>query len=202
MMLASGGLAMIYRPYYLIMLLPLYAQKLMTDYTEMWGIDYQYSIEFAPLLSLALADAIFSIKPKTIRYFIAGIYTLYTHYSTFHSMGYRVDPFYNPDNTKYYTAQHYNSGLNLPAIYGAFHLIPEEVTLSVNTTIAPHLANRDKIYAFPNVLDAGYIVLFDNVRSTYPMGEKEYNKLVNRYRDSTAFSTIYDENHLLILKRK
>jgi len=203
MVLASGGLALIYRPYYLVMLLPIYVQKLFTDNVGIWGINGQYSIEYVPILSLALADSIVTFKSAKLRYAICTVFTICTYIANIHSMDHRETPYYNSQNTKFYVADHYESGLNLSEIYAALKLIPDNAAVTASCNITPHLSNREKIYAFPNVKDADYIVLFDtDTRGTYPISPEEYIKLRDGYKNSGAFSTIYDANHLLILKRK
>ena len=55
-MLLSGGFAVYLRPYYLVMLAPIYAQKFFSTNMMHWGIDFHYSIEILPIISMALID--------------------------------------------------------------------------------------------------------------------------------------------------
>jgi len=49
----SGGIFLIIEPRFLIMLMPIYAQKLFNNDMGKWGLNYQYSIEFVPILTFA-----------------------------------------------------------------------------------------------------------------------------------------------------
>lgn len=203
MVLASGGLALLYRPYYLVMLLPIFAQKVLSDDTQLWGVDVQYSIEFAPILSLAIADSVAAIKPGRLKYSACITYAFVTFLATAKIIDHQASPFYNSTNTRFYSPRHYSSLLNLNAVYSALQLVPDNASVCASTALVPHLANRDKIYEFPNVLDAQYIVLFESkAKGTYPLNPNDYLKLMNQYRSSGSFETIYDNKELLILKKK
>jgi hypothetical protein len=93
--------------------------------------------------------------------------------------------------------------MNTSEIYKAFKLIPDDAPLSASSAFCPHLANREKIYAFPNIVDAQYIAILDApVRNTYPLNKTDYTKLRDSLKNSGSFATLYDANQLLILKRK
>jgi uncharacterized membrane protein len=204
MVLMSGGLALLYRPYYLFMLLPIYAQKLLSSNVTFWGINAQYSIEFVPILSLALADTAFKIKPVALRYAFCIAYTIITHIVNIHSMDERKAWAYNKTNTRYYNEGHYNSELNLDAVYYALKLVPDDVPLSVSSSFAPHLANREKIYSFPDIKDAQYLVLMMPMssHSSYPLSDVDFLKAVDTCKASGRYLAIYDANKVLILKKK
>ncbi len=204
MVLASGGLLLFYRPYYLIMLLPIYAQKLFTNDFILWGINAQYSIEFAPILSLALADSVASFNSTKTRYYVCILYTISTHFFNINSIDHRKSQGYNSGNTRYYSPDHYNPYLDLPSIYMGLKLIPDDAALSASNTLVPHLANRDEIYTFPIIKDAEYIAVLDTSTniSTYPASKKAYAAKIDSCKKSGAFSTVYDKGQLLILKKK
>jgi uncharacterized membrane protein len=65
-LLISGVYMLIKKPQYLLMLLPIYFQKLLHNNNSMWSFAGQYSIEFAPILSIDLIEITVALI-KTIK---------------------------------------------------------------------------------------------------------------------------------------
>ena len=55
MIFFSGGWSLLLQPFYLFMLIPIYMQKLFSNHWLAWGINYQYSIEYVPIINFAFA---------------------------------------------------------------------------------------------------------------------------------------------------
>lgn len=199
MVLVSGGFALLFRPYYLIMLIPIYAQKLFASDYGFWGINGQYSIEFVPILSLCLSDLLLKIKSIKIATIIAIITAATTIGFNIDKMESRKSVWYNRTNTAFYAKGHYQSPLNVREIKEALKTIPDEVPVSVSAPLAPRLTNRDKLYSFPVVKDAAYIVLLRG--SSYPLSEEDYAKAINEYIGDKKYQLLYNKNELVIIKR-
>lgn len=130
---------------------------------------------------------------------VSGIFAVLSLITTI----YLLDHMEISTHARFYSPGHYQSDLNTGNIYKALKLIPEDAAVSASSALCPHLANRDKIYAFPNVKDAEYLVLLnESVRSTYPLSNEDYVTHVNAYKTSEAFLILYDKDSLLILKKK
>ncbi len=199
MVLVSGGFALIYRPYYLIMLIPVYFQKLLTLSPSLWGVNAQYSIEFVPILTIALSDFLLKFKSAKVRYLIAAITTVSTIWFTYGVLESNKIVWYNKTNTAFYEKAHYETTLNVKEINTVLKSIPDKVPVSVNATVAPHLANRERLYHFPVVKEAKYIVLMlDNY---YPLTGEEFFNKINECTEKENFRIKYAENGLLILKK-
>jgi uncharacterized membrane protein len=191
MVLVSGGIALIYRPHYLIMLAPIYAQKLLSSSPSHWGVFSQYSIEFAPIIALAMTEWMKgfqfpNLKVPILVSFI-GLATVFNWHPT-------------RPNTGFYKAVHYQSGLNSEAIYNALELIPDNAAVSASNVIVAHVANREKIFLFPVLNDAEYIALLTNGRDPYPVDSLQLPIKIEELRNS-ASEIIYDENDFLIIRR-
>ena len=69
MMMIAGGWACLRHPQFLCMLIPIYAQKMLSNAPSFWGVGRQYSIEFVPIISLAVVfwppSTAASFKPST-----------------------------------------------------------------------------------------------------------------------------------------
>jgi uncharacterized membrane protein len=200
MVIVSGGFAFLYRPYFLLMLLPVYAQKLLTDNYGIWGINAQYSIEFVPVLSLGLVDFLEKKKPALIygTMIMTIILTFYFNYSTLES---RRSYWYDKVNYVFHKKEHYDPQLNLSEIHKALEIIPKNATISVSACLAPRLAFREKIYNFPIVKDAEYIALVTNFRTTYPISREEFDQKVNEYKNAENYQVVYENYDLLIMKK-
>lgn len=201
MILVSGGIAFFFRPAYMVMLFPVYLQKFLSDNYLMWGINGQHSIEFIPLISLALVDLSRWLRGRKWKYGMAILFTLTTIGFTGATMEHRKSLWYTATNTAFYSKEHYRPGLDLKAIYHALKLIPSKATLSVCPALAPHLASRERIYHFPVIRDAEYVALFTAKRGTYPLTEEEFNEKIGELKESGEFHVVYEENDLVILRR-
>jgi uncharacterized membrane protein len=201
MLLVCGGFAMIWRPWYLVMILPLLAQKMFTDQYGRWGINDHYSIEFAPILTLAVIDFLGSFKTSRSKVWMMVLVVFLTHYFNLASMDNRRSIWYDSQRTRFYQKKHYQGDLNVRSVREGLKIIPPDARISVHSRLAPHLAFREKIYLFPNVKDAEYIVLLREGHGTYPLTEEEYPVKIRHYEASGEFKIIYDKDDLLILKR-
>ncbi len=192
MVLVSGGIALIYRPHYLIMLAPIYAQKLLSSSPSHWGVYSQYSIEFVPIISLAFVEFLQNFSfPKWKMPLLIGTVVGATVFN------------WHPtrSNTSFYKAEHYHSGLNSQTIYEALQLIPADAVVSASNVIVPHVASRDKIYLYPVVKDAEYLAILTHGRDLYPVDSLDFPNKMLELRTDSLNQIIYDENNFLIIKR-
>lgn len=192
MVLVSGGAALIYRPHYLIMLAPIYAQKLLSSSPSHWGVYSQYSIEFAPIIALAMVEWLQHFPfPKWKMPLLVGTIasaTLFNWHPT-------------RPNTGFYQPKHYQSGLNADAIYEALKLIPPHAAVSASNVIVPHIADRDKIYLYPVVNDAEYLAILTRGRDLYPVDSLDFPNKILELRADSLNEIVYDAHDFLIIKR-
>jgi uncharacterized membrane protein len=202
MVIASGGIAILFRPQFILFLIPIYAQKLLTNNFVLWGINAHYSIEIAPIISLALIQTCKIFNKNYLKLAVMFLATTSTYYYTYASIESRKSVWYENTNTAFYKTKHYHSELNLKAIYKALEIIPDEVPISVSSALSPHLTNRQVLYQFPEIKESQYIVLFTK-QSFYPLsGEEEFKRYVVNLKASGKYNTKYDENELIIFKLK
>lgn len=201
-LLFSGGFALIFRPAYLIMLLPIFAQKLLANNMTLWGINYQYSIEFTPIICLALIDLVKIIQRQKIAKGIvisASIMAIVVNINTLEN---RKSFWYDETTHNILKANHYNSGgLDLAFIHNELKNIPDKIPISVTSSLAPHLTNRDHLYHFPIIKDSKMIVVLKSKRSHYPITDEEFNQKINYLITTGEFKVRLDQKELLILVR-
>jgi len=201
-LLLSGGVALVRRPWYLLMLVPVLAQKLLANDYGLWGINSQYSIEFAPLLALAVAETGQQLRSEARRrYFIitlalAALTTLFTLYK-------RQSKWYRKENTNFLVKSHYRSKLSVAALHAALAHVPDGVALSAQSNLVPWLTNRTKLYHFPVLRDAQYIALLQTpAESTWPLSADEHARAIARLRARPNIRVVYEDAQLIVLKRE
>ncbi|MFW5851999.1 MAG: DUF2079 domain-containing protein, partial [Bacteroidota bacterium] len=158
--LLSGGIALLYRPQFLIMLIPIYVQKLFHSDFAKWGVNNHYSIEFAPILTLSffywISQLHISNRLKT-RILIGG--TIICFAATISIMPARKSKWYNKNAVMFYSAKHYQRNFDVEKVHEFLDEIPDDAKVSAQNMLVPHLAFRDDIYLFPVLVDAEYIAL-------------------------------------------
>ena len=198
MVLLSGGFALFYRPAYLVMLLPIYAQKLFISNFMIWGLNYQYSIEFVPILNIALVEMIIR-QPKSRAMLIAWIALGLTFAANARSLNTRVSKWFDSSAIQFYKGKHYRRHFSAHKAHQALKIIPKDAPVSALSPLVPHLAFRDYIYEFPYLGNARYIALIQN-ENPYPLTEAEYKQKIEDLKKSSEWQVIYDEDFILILK--
>lgn len=202
MVLVSGGFIFFSRPYYFLMLLPIYAQKMLTHDVGFWGINAQYSIEFAPILSLAVIDFCARIQEEKWRRMTIMFVLLLTYYFTLETMNYRKSVWYDPIKTCFYNRSHYQTNISVLDAQKIFSKIPENASVSCSGLFSPHLAFRDKIYHFPIVKNADFIVLaHPSLNSSYPLSTKDFQNKVSNLRNDNAYQMVFDQSGLMVFQR-
>jgi uncharacterized membrane protein len=201
MVLVSGGFLFFSRPYYLVMLLPIYAQKMLTRDAGLWGINAQYSIEFVPILSIAVVDFCAQLHDVKGRKIALAMVLLLTYYFTIATMDNRKSTWYDSVKTRFYQKSHYQTEINVTEVQKVLKTIPEEAVVSCMSMLSPHLAFRDKIYHFPVVNDANYIVLLSPKYGAYPLSREQFEDKIRELKQSSTFSLIYDQHELLVFRK-
>ncbi len=200
MVLISGGIVLLVRPAWLLMLVPVYAQKFLTNNFALWGINAHYSIEFAPVMAFALYDMLDRIRKPWISYSLAGLLILSSLTFSVLKLENRKALWYGRDNARFYHPSHYKTDLHIKEVNAILSDIPSDKALSVCGELAPHLAFRPKIYHFPIIRDADMIVLFSD-RNYYPLFKPTRDSLVNQLLVQGTFEKILNREQLLILRR-
>lgn len=85
-------------------------------------------------------------------------------------------------------------------IYNSLSLIPKDAAVTAQSSIVPHLANREKIYLFPELYDAEFIVL-DKRLDIWPLMPDQYLKQVDYLTHSKFWKIIKQDQSLTILKK-
>lgn len=202
--LLSGGIALLYRPQFLIMLIPIYAQKLLNDSFDKWGLNQQYSIEFVPILTIAFFIWFWDLKNFRYKKLILYLAVILCAVVTYDSFDNRVSKWYGKSRKtriKFYEKEHYNQSFNVKLVHDKIKQIPEDAVVSAQSLLVPHLALRDSIFMFPVINKAEYIALVPGVEH-YPWNKEKYNKAKNKILNSKDWEMIYKDEDFILAKRK
>ena len=198
--LISGAFILLLRPHFIFMLIPVFLQKLFNDNYLVWGIDGQYSIEFAPVLAIGIFSAISEFKNKRARQIITALVLLGVLFSTIRVMDNTI-LYTNKSKIRFYQANHYIRKYNVKQVHEQLDKIQDDAIISAQSPFVPHLALRDHIYQFPIVKDAEYIV-YSEKEGKYPLDEESFNIIINQIIASNEWETQYRSDGIVILKRK
>jgi len=195
LILLSGGIFVLFKPKYGLIIIPILAQKFFSDNTAFWGYIFHYSVEFAPLIAIGATIAIIKIKPDYLRNG-SMVFLLLINLGIISKLH-----FY--DDTKLgrlLTADYYS----IPArneIQNALKLIPSDKSVSAQNTLVPHLADRDNIFNIPLIKNSDYIILNLNESNVWPL--QNTNELLNFQKEKIEpkYTKIYDANGIILYKK-
>lgn len=205
-LLLSGGWALLRRPWYALMLVPILGQKLLANDANFWGLNYQYSIEIAPVLALALTDALLARRPLAGRgrgrwaLALAGVLlfttgTLYKRRSTW----------YDPTTTNFLVGGHYRPAYPDPAgLRAALARVPAGVPVSASATLVPHLTGRRDLFLFPVLRTAQVVVLLrePDERGAWPLSPANGQRAAARLRAAPGYRVLYEDAQVVLLARQ
>lgn len=187
------------KPQFILMLLPIYFQKLFHDNYMMWGIGNHYSIEFAPILTLGIFLVISSIRNFKLIQFSSIFIVILSFATTIRTMDNTIN-FSDKSRLRFYKKVHYVSDYDVKVAHQELSRIPKDASVSAQSPYVPHLSLRNKIYLFPLIKDADFIVL-SRKESSYPFYTyKAYDLEVSKFKDSKNWK-VFSLGEIMILKR-
>ncbi len=197
----SGLVLLLFRPWFLLMLIVPIIGKMCYDQPSVWSIDAHYSIEFAPLICIGSAfvlQGIKNIKRMKIAMLVLLISTLGI---TIRLMDYTV---YKRDymRLRIYQAGHYKRIYDVSKVHDVIKKIPEDAIVSAQSAILPHLAYRDKAYMLPIVKDAEYMVASYAEQGHYPLDSAGLHKQINDSLNSGSWKILNMSSEVIVLKRR
>jgi len=200
--LLSGGLLLFLRPKYLLLFIPILAKKMLNDDPIRWSVELYYSIEFVSILPVTVYLIIASFRKKKLQIILGLLVCISTLTMTGYKFnrGKRELPWWPTTKYTFYNSTMYSSGFNTSRVHNLLDIIPETARVCASGTILPHLAFREKIYYFPRVDDAEYLVVFTE-NDTYPLNQEQFDQEMEKYLNSLNWEIIVDEDPLLILKK-
>lgn len=196
----SGMILLVLRPAYLVMLIPVFFQKLFHDSPVIWGVGFHYCIEFTPILAIGVFEVIGKLKKDSFKKMAATLVVLSALVITHKRM---TEPyFYTPEtNINFLVKHHYEKEYDVKPVYDSFKLIPGNAVVSCQSNLLPHLANRDYCYSFPIVKNAEYVVL-SKKDTPYPLSDSLFREEIKKYQVSPDWIKLVDKEEILLVKKR
>ncbi len=194
--LISGGWLLLTRPIYLVPLIPFIAKKMWNDDAYRWGLEGFYSVEICVLLPLLIVMMVANWNhERSLKWLLTGtlLLTLLTTIENLNNLDSRKFNFISDGFRKY--------SFNKKALNELIQQLPDDAAVCASGKIVPHLPFRDHIYYFPAYEQADYILVFLN-DDTFPMDATEFGINVNDVKTSGVWDLVYEDSHILCLKRK
>jgi len=167
----SGGIFLLFRPQFLVMLIPIYAQKMFSDDPAKWSVFQQYSIEFVPIIVLATFTVLNKSKTPVVKV-LAGALMFLAAFDTSKEFAGLWKPLpYGKVMTNFYQPSHYQREITKLDVYDVLKDLPPKASVSATFYLVPHIANRKTIYQFPEIKDAEYVAFMDDGVAYYPLAD-------------------------------
>lgn len=156
---------------------------------HLWGNMFHHNANLTPFLAVS---AIFSITkfniPKNVVFGLLIFFLIFGSLSP-RSFIWKI-PQLNIQNR-----------FNYEYINKSLQTISPNSAISAQSPLVPHLSNREKIYLYPEVLDAEYIIL-DTSLDAYPLEAEKYLASINDLKKSPSWEIIQTNKNLIIFKKK
>jgi len=199
LLLLAGGWALIARPMWGLMALPLIAQKMWNNEPSKWAVFGQYNVEFAPLVAVAVPLVLARWTKGGARTWILWLAPLVAVCCTVRTMDNTV-AYHDRSRIRLYQAQHYERDYDDDLVRSVIGTIPADIAVSAQSPAVPHLALRDRLYQFPIVRDAGIILLLPQ-ESAYPLDTAAYRIRTDSLLADPAWEVKHRDASLVLLIR-
>lgn len=195
------GLPLLLRkPAFLLMMVPLYFQKMYHDDPSMWGIGFHYGAEFASLMTIGVFTTVDLFRREKIKSALLLLLPLLSMAVTFRSMDQTL-MFTDKNRIRFYQAGHYQQSFDVKAVKQLLSSIPRDAVVSAQSPIVPHLALRETIYQFPIVKDATF-VLFSTEENPYPLTPEAFNEKTAPFFNHPEWELWKQAGHFYVFKKR
>lgn len=156
------GLLCLWQPNWLLMLVPLVAQKMLSADEGFWGIGNQYNVEFAAVVVPAAFIAISRWRSTRLQGVVAAAVLLLTIRVTVYTC-HQPRTWIREDNVRIFSKEHYrNNVFDSREARRLISTIPPDASVCASSCLTPHLALRPEVYCYPAGQQAEYLMLAED----------------------------------------
>lgn len=201
---AFSGMALcVFKPNYLLMMVPPVLMKMMSRDSGFWGVGFHYNVELAPVLVIGGFLVLCRWKQKGYGNIVGILSALFlvsilsvSVYSTNH-------PVTNirRDNVCLYSRDHYRQKqFDRQYARQLLDMIPEDASVSAAAPFVPHLALRQNITLFPVMAYmSDYMLVFKDHWSYYDDTREEFQKVIT---DTVRYEVVDTDGTLYLIKQR
>src|SRR5690606_37519564 len=135
----SGGFMLLYRPVYIIALIPLVAKKMFNDDPVRWNVESYQGIEIASILPAFVFLTLNDIKTEIIRKVAATFVCIMTLEVTLHYMYRTHESYYGANRSNVFSPDLYTMTEDVRIIRKIVEGFPDTASICTSTHITPHL---------------------------------------------------------------
>ncbi len=197
MLAVTGGIVLIGKPKYGVVLLPVVAQKFLSANDVYWGHRFHYSVEFAPIIALGVGLGLAQVQNKKWRYGLLVVFVV-ANLLVLNSIH-----FYDGRTIRdIFLARNYQIGFDRNDVWEAMKMIPAGAAVSAQNTLVSHLADRREIYLFPSIEDSEYIILNLSDTSFWPLTKEEVEeKLLEYEKNDSGWEKIFEKGGVVLFRK-
>lgn len=157
--------------------------------THFWISGFHYNANLTPFLAVSAILAIKRFKIPLLPIMILLIFFLITGGLKPNSMIWTTiqNPFRDFSQFEYIEITLQN--------------IPPSAAVSAQSPLVPHLVNRERIYMFPEIYDAEYVIL-DTSLNIYPLRPEEFKDKINALKRSKYWQIKKEIKSLIIFQKR
>lgn len=160
-LLLSGGVLCFFRPQWLLPLVPLVAQKMLSADEAFWGIGYQYNVECAVVVVPAAFITISNMKHPRLQRALALLLPLLVLATTVYTC-HHPRTWVRTENVRVFSAAHYRCDtFDRRQALQTINAVPEGASVSAASCLTPRLALRRQVYCHPAGRQADYTLLVE-----------------------------------------
>lgn len=198
--IVSGGLLLVRKPVFLLMLIPIFFQKMYSSRGQCWGINDQYAIELVPIATIGILYVASTIRNERFKRLLMLSVIIGSVIITHLSL---TDSIKGPENYngQFFVKEHYASRSDRSVVMEGLALVPPDAPVVGTSQLMSQLAYRDYAYRLPQTEYADYFVQ-DKLCSTYPLKRHAMDELVQQLKDSGEWEILADNKYMLVLRRK
>ncbi len=187
------GLLPLLGPELLVLSLPSFGYLLLSNYREQYELANQYSAVLIPWLVAAAAAGVarllaWRVRPAiTLGLLLGATVGAYLAYGP-GPLGGR----FRPD--EFAVDAHVQTGREI------LRLIPRDASVSAQSDLVPHLTDRERVYTFPNLFGADYIIV-DTTASPWPFRPAEFQRFLERIDRNPAWRLVVARDGYRVYRR-
>ncbi len=197
----SGGLALLIKPEFLVMIIPIIFQKMYNIDQGKWGIDFHYSIEFAPIIVISVYTSLLYISSLRLKLRLAAFAGFLSYSTSFLNMFQRNGELYYNLNVNILIKPHFKSEFNRGSFEKLTKMIPKNARLSTNSCFGANLAFRKWIFLIPDVSEANYVFV-GATGNDWPLSKTQLEEYIEELKKSRDWILVAEESSMFLFKRR
>ncbi len=194
-LLAAFGFMPLLAPEVALAAAPLVAANVLSHYDAQFSGEFHYSAPFMSVLAIAAGVGACRLLRWTGRAHRRLPVVVLLVLAVF-PVGYQVAEGFTPFGPQYYL--HRPTGARADALAPFADQIPANASLSVTPALHPHFSHRERIYTFPDLADAEYVLL--DIAGTTDMHPADVRARVDELLAS-GYGVVDGEDGMVLLRR-